>query len=156
MLEMMAVVAVVAILASLAVPSYMEMIVRDQIRTALPLADIAKQPVAAAWQSTQALPPDNASAGLPPAEKIVSNYVSGVVVRNGAISLTFGNRASASIAGKTLTLRPAVVEDAPVVPIAWVCGYAESPAQMTAQGENRTDVPQGLLPLDCRAIARQR
>lgn len=26
----------------------------------------------------------------------------------------------------------------------------------SAQGENRTDIPQGLLPLDCRGIARQR
>ena len=156
MLEMMAVVAVVAILAALAVPSYMEVMVRDQVKTALPLADIAKKPIAAVWQATQALPPDNASAGLPPAEKIVSNHVSGVVVRDGAISITFGNRASAAIAGKTLTLRPAVVDDAPVVPVAWVCGYAETPAQMTLHGEDRTDMPQALLPLECRALARQR
>ena len=49
MLEMMAVVAVIAILATLALPSYLDRIVRDQIKTALPLADIAKQPIAASW-----------------------------------------------------------------------------------------------------------
>jgi prepilin-type N-terminal cleavage/methylation domain-containing protein len=46
MMEMLAVIAVIAILATLAVPSYLERIVRDQIKSALPLADIAKQPIA--------------------------------------------------------------------------------------------------------------
>jgi type IV pilus assembly protein PilA len=154
MIEMMAVVAVIAILATLALPSYMEVIVRDQVKTALPLADIAKQAVAASWQLTQTFPADNAAAGLPPADRIVSNYVSSVAVRNGAINVTFGNRAGSSIAGKTLTLRPAVVEDAPIVPIAWACGYAESPPQMTVNGENVTNIPPALLPFDCRARAR--
>src|ERR1700751_5525151 len=107
MMEMMAVIAVTAILATLAVPSYLERIVRDQIKASLPLADIAKQPIAAAWASTQSFPADNAAAGVPGAEKIVSNYVSALAVRDGAIHLTFGNRASGAIAGKVLSLRPA-------------------------------------------------
>jgi len=152
MLEMMAVVAVIAILATLALPSYLDRIVRDQIKTALPLADIAKQPIGTSWQLTQVFPADNASAGLPPAEKIVANYVTAVAVRNGAIDITFGNRANNRIAGKTLTLRPAVVEDAPIVPIAWACGYAEAPARMTIGGENLTNIPQPLLPVECRAL----
>ena len=63
MMEMLAVIAVIAILATLAVPSYLERIVRDQIKESLPLADIAKQPIAAAWASTQSFPADNAAAG---------------------------------------------------------------------------------------------
>ena len=66
MLEVMAVVAVVAILATLVLPSYLDRIVRDQIKEALPLADIARQPIAAAWALTQTFPADNAAAGLPP------------------------------------------------------------------------------------------
>ena len=93
MMEMLAVIAVIAILATLAVPSYLEPIVRDQIKAAMPLADIAKQPIAAAWSSTQTFPADNAAAGLPIPEKIVSNYVSSMTVQDGAIHLTFGNRA---------------------------------------------------------------
>jgi type IV pilus assembly protein PilA len=154
MLEMMAVLAVVAILATLAVPSYLEQIVREQIKTAIPLADIAKVPVAAAWRDLQAFPADNAAAGLPPAARIVSNHVSAVGIKDGAITITFGNRASTVIAGKMITLRPAVVEDAPVVPIAWVCGYAEAPQPMTVIGENATNIPPGLLPFDCRALAK--
>ena len=154
MLEMMAVVAVIGILAMIALPSYLDRIVREQIKEALPLADIAKQPIAASWSLSQTFPVDNASAGLPPAEKIVANYVSAVAVENGAIHITFGNRANGAIAGKILTLRPAVVEDTPIVPIAWACGYAEAPEKMTVKGENRTSIPEKLLPFECRALKR--
>jgi type IV pilus assembly protein PilA len=152
MLEMIAVVAVIAILATLSLPTYLDRIVRDQIKAALPLAEIAKQPIAASWLATQAFPADNASAGLPPAQKIVANYVSAVAVENGAIHITFGNRANNAIAGKILTLRPAVVTDAPIVPVAWVCGYAEAPDKMTLNDVNLTNIPEPLLPLECRAM----
>ena len=154
LMELMAVVAVVAILATLALPSYFDRIVRDQIKVALPLADIARQPIAASWLLAQTFPADNASAGLPPAEKIVANYVSAVAVEKGAIHVTFGNRVNRSIAGKVLTLRPAVVEDAPMVPVAWACGYAEAPAGMTVNGANLTNIPEPLLPIECRALKR--
>jgi len=154
MMEMMAVIAVIAILATLAVPSYLDRLVRDQINASLPLADVAKKPVAAAWSATQAFPADNAAAGLPVPEKIVANYVSSLTVSDGAIHITFGNRASKAIAGKVLSVRPAVVADAPVVPVAWVCGGAEAPDKMTVNGQNLTSVPVGLLPLECRALKR--
>jgi len=154
MMEMLAVIAVIAILATLAVPSYLERIVRDQIRESLPLADIAKQPIAAAWASTQSFPANNAAAGLPVPEKVVANYVSSLAIKDGAIHLTFGNRASRAIAGKVLSLRPAVVDDAPIVPVAWVCGTAEAPDKMKVNGTNLTDIKEGLLPLECRALKR--
>jgi type IV pilus assembly protein PilA len=150
MMEAMIVIAIIAILALLALPNYQDKIVRDQIAEALPLADIVKAPVAQAWASTQSFPADNAAAGLPSADKIVNNFVSSVQVRDGAIDITFGQRAHATIKGKVLTLRPAVVEDAPVVPVTWVCGYNTAPEKMTAKGENKTNVPVGLLPLRCR------
>jgi type IV pilus assembly protein PilA len=149
--EMMIVVGVVATLALMTLPSYIEKSVRDQVAEALPLADLAKLPVSLAWALAQPLPADNAAAGLPPADKIVSNYVSGVTVQDGAIHMTFGNRASNSIKGKVLTLRPAVVADAPVVPVAWVCGNAAAPDKMTVKGVNRTDVPLLFLPFKCRS-----
>ena len=151
LIEMMVVVAVIAILALLMLPSYQDKLVRDQVVEALPLADIATKPVAAAWASAQSLPADNTAAGLPPADKIVGNLVSSVAVQGGAIHLTFGNRANGQIKGKVLTLRPAVVEDAPVVPVAWICGYAPVPDKMTVKGENRTNVPPLYLPFRCRA-----
>lgn len=152
MIEMMAVVTVIAILAAMTIPSYLDRIVKAQIEAALPLADIAKKPIGEMWTALHDLPADNAAAGLPSADKIVNNYVSALTVENGVINLTFGNRANKSIAGKTLSLRPAVVEDAPIVPIAWVCGYASAPDKMTVKGTDRTDIDNIYLPLDCRAL----
>jgi len=155
LVEMMAVVAVMAILSLIAIPSYLDRIVRGQIEAALPLADIAKKPIAAAWAGLRDFPADNAAALLPVPDKIVSNHVSSVQVQEGAIHITFGNRANKSIEGKILTLRPAVVEDAPVVPVSWVCGYAEAPANMSVQGVNRTNVTEMYLPLDCRQLNKR-
>jgi type IV pilus assembly protein PilA len=150
LIEMMVVIGVVAILALMAVPSFQEKIVRDQIVEALPLADIAKAPVAASWSLGLPLPDSNEAAGLPPADKIVSNLVSSVSVQGGAINVTFGNHANSALKGKVLTLRPAVVADAPIVPVAWVCGNSTPPDKMTVKGENRTNIPAALLPLKCR------
>ncbi len=154
MVEIAVVLAIVGILALLAVPSYQDRIVRDQIVSATPLADIAKAPVALSWASLQALPADNVSAGLPPAEKIVNNFISSVSVQAGAIHITFGNSANGNINGKILTLRPAVVTDAPIVPVAWVCGDAAPPRPMTVKGENKTNIPSNFLPYNCRASDR--
>src|SRR5712671_6159988 len=103
--EMMIVIGVIATLALMTVPSFLEKSVRDQVSEALPLADIAKPPISAAWALVQALPADNAAAGLPAADKIVNNYVSAITVQDGAIHVTFGNRVNKSLNGKILTLR---------------------------------------------------
>lgn len=155
MVEMMAVIAVITILALMAIPSYLDRIVRSQIEAALPLADIAKKPIAEAWKVLQAFPDDNAAALLPAPDKIVNNYVSSLQVDHGVIHLTFGNRAGKSIQGKILSLRPAVVEDAPVVPVTWVCGYAEPPGKMTVTGNDRTSIPAEYLPLECRRLVKK-
>jgi type IV pilus assembly protein PilA len=151
LIEMVVVMAIIAILALMLVPTYQDKIVRDQIVEALPLADIAKKRVEASWSAIQAFPRNNASAGLPPADKIVSNYISATSVQDGAIHITFGNSANGVIMGKTLSIRPAIVADAPVVPIAWVCGNATVPDKMTAKGKNKTDIPTSYLPFNCRA-----
>ena len=151
LIEMMVVVAVIAVLASLALPSVRERIVRDQIVEAMKIAEVAKGPVAAAWLVAHALPADNTAAGLPAAEKIVGNFVTSVTVEGGAVHVAFGNKAHAAIAGKRLTLRPAVVEDAAIVPVAWVCGHASAVDKMVAKGVDRTDVEPILLPLNCKA-----
>src|SRR6267378_613590 len=151
LIEMMVVVGIIAILALLAVPTYQDKFIRDQIAEALPLADIAKPPVALQWVLLQTFPADNAAAGLPVADKIVNNTISSVAIQDGAIQITFGNKANNTIRGKILTLRPAVVADAPIVPVTWVCGYATAPEKMTIKGENRTNIPPGWLPTRCRS-----
>lgn len=151
LIEVMVVVAIIAILALIALPSYHSKIIRDQVIEGATLVDIVKKPVAASWQSSQSFPPDNAAAGLPVAEKIVSTHVSSVALEDGAIHITYGNKVSSAINGKILTLRPAIVEDTPIVPVSWVCGHASAPEQMSAKGQNRTNVPLEYLPFNCRA-----
>jgi type IV pilus assembly protein PilA len=80
----------------------------------------------------------------------VSNLVANVAVESGAVHVTFGNQANGALKDKVLSLRPAIVEDATMVPVAWVCGNAKAPDKMTAKGTNRTDVPDRFLPLNCR------
>lgn len=154
LMEMMVVIAIIGILALIAAPGYLDQMIRKQIVEAVPLADIAKTPIAAAWAIAQSFPRDNAAAGLPAADKIVSNYVASVSVQDGAIHIAFGNSANSTIKGKILSLRPAVVEDAAIVPVAWVCGNAAGPGKMTVKGENKTNIPAGYLPLNCRASGK--
>lgn len=152
LIEMLVVLAIIAILAMVALPNTQDKIIRSQIAESLSLADIAKTPVAAAWAIAQSLPTDNAAAGLPVADKIVNNYIRELSIENGAIHIVFGNRANLLLKDKILTLRPAVVADAPVVPITWICGNATAPDKMTIKGENKTNIPDRYLPLLCRGL----
>lgn len=149
-IEMMVVIAIFAILATIAIPSSMGRIVKEQIVAALPLADIAKAPVAASWKLEKTLLADNEAAGLPEHHKIVNNYVSDVLVENGTIHMTFGNKAHNVIKGKVLSLRPAVIEESPIVPVTWVCGNAKAPEQMIVMGVNKTNVAPEYLPYICK------
>ena len=152
LVEMMVVLAIIAVLALMMAPAYNDRAVREQIAEALPLADIAKPTVEAAWRNGTPLPVDNAAAGLPSADKIVNPRVKSVTVDRGAIHIEFGNQAHRALKGKVLTVRPAGVEDARVVPVTWLCAGAATPDKMSVQGENRTTVSAGLLPLRCRTV----
>ena len=151
LIELMVAVAVVAILATLALPSIQGPFVRQQVVDSAQLINVAKGAVSTKWSATEKLPLDNAEAGLPAADKLVGNYVSAVTVEGGAVHVLFGNQANGAIKGKTLSFRPAVVDGAPMVPIAWVCGPAATPDKMSAKGVDRTDVPAKFLPINCRA-----
>ena len=150
LIEIVVVLAIIGILAVIAVPSIQARLVREQIVEGAKLADVAKPAIAAAWAASAAMPSDNEEAGLPAADKIVGNYVSAVTVQDGAIHVTFGNSANGAIRGRVLTLRPAVVPDTPMVPVAWVCAGARVPDKMVLRGDDRTDVQDVYLPLNCR------
>ena len=149
-IEMMVVVAILGILAMIAIPSSLGRIVKEQVNAAIPLADVAKTPIALSWAAAKVLPADNEEAGLPSPDKIVSNFISSVEVENGAIHMTFGNKAHPQIKGKILTLRPAVIEESQIVPVTWVCANAKAPEKMTLNGVDKTNVPVEYLPYLCR------
>ena len=146
----MVVVAIIAILAMIAIPSQIGRIIKEQVVAALPLADIAKEPIAASWKVDKTLLAGNKEAGLPEPEKVVSNFVSKLEVSDGVINITLGNKVHPKIMGKVISLRPAVIDESQIVPIAWVCGNAKAPDQMTIKGENKTSVPDEYLPHLCR------
>jgi type IV pilus assembly protein PilA len=150
LIELMVALAVVAILATLALPSLQAPFVRQQVVDSAALINLAKAGVNGKWTTAQKLPVDNNEAGLPEADKLVGNYVTSVTVEGGAVHVRFGNQANGAIKGKTLSFRPAVVDSAPMVPIAWVCGPAATPDKMSAKGVDRTDVAAKFLPLNCR------
>lgn len=149
LIELMVVVAIIGILATLAVPSYQDMVIKKQVQGGIEFAGFAKQAVAEYYSKRHALPANNSSAGLPPREKIIGSFVTLVEVENGAITITFGNRVNKNIMGKKLTLRPAYVADAKAVPISWVCGAASVPKGLKTTNSNHTDFPASFLPLDC-------
>ncbi|MGV3583359.1 MAG: pilin [Methylophilus sp.] len=148
-IEMMVVVAIIGILAMITVPSTMGKVLKEQVAAVVPWADVAKEPIANMWRSSKLLPVDNEAAGLPSSDKMVSNFVTSLVVKDGAIHMTLGNKIHPKIAGKVLSIRPAVIEDSQVVPVAWVCGNAEAPKPMVVKGENQTTIPKEYLPRGC-------
>jgi type IV pilus assembly protein PilA len=151
LIELMIVVAIIGIFTTMAVPSFQDRIIATQVKEGVALANFAQQAISQRYSATKSLPADNAAAGLPPADRIVGTYVTAVQVKQGAIVITYGSLSNRFLAGKTLTLRPAVVDGYPQVPMSWVCGLAPVPPKMTVLGNNDTTVPSHQLPVDCRA-----
>ena len=149
LLELMVVVAVIAILSTMLIPSYRDRIVRKQVAETLDGLAFAQSAIGARYAATASFPADNVTAGLPPPDKIVGNHLSSVTVVDGALVLRFGNAVDGTLKGKQLSLRPAYVEGYPQVPLVWVCAGARVPGNMTAQGQDVTDVDKRYLPLRC-------
>src|SRR4051812_16557187 len=108
LIELMIVIAIIGILSTLAVPSYMDRVIRAQVSEGIALSEFVRQSVQSHYSRHKRMPKDNAAAGVPDGGSIVGNYVSGVQVVEGAVLITFGNRSNKFLAGKKLALRPAV------------------------------------------------
>lgn len=151
LMEMLVVIAIIAILSTLAVPSMQFRTVRLQIEETLPMVEGIKARIGAAWALSQTMPLDNAAVGVAAPDKFVGNFVSSVTVNQGAIHIRFGNNAHPLLKDKVLSLRPAVVQGEPTVPVAWLCNKASVPDKMAALGDNQTTVPKAYMPLACLA-----
>jgi len=150
LIELMIVISIISILATMALPSFQDRIIRAQMKEAFNLSEIAKDGIEDYYKAKGAFPKNNTAAGLPQPEKIIGNFVESVKVTKGVIDITLGNRVNKNVYNKIVTFRPAIVEGAPRVPIAWIHGYASVPEGMTVIGTNNSNVLPRHLPVYCR------
>lgn len=153
LIELVVVLAVIAILATMAIPSQVSSMAREQVKESLELVEKLKPNVEAARVLSGEMPGDNAAAGLPAADHLIGNYVTSVTQAQGGLTLTFGNKAVSPLQGKRLTVRLVAVIGSPASPLSWICGHSPIPAGMWSEAENRTTVPAAMLPIVCRDIS---
>ncbi len=150
LIELMVVIAIIGILASMALPAYQVYIQRSEVTEALSMASTIRENITHYYVENLEFPSDNNAAGVPAPKFLIGNRITGVVVEDGAIHVTLGNKASNPLQGKVLTFRPAIVTGSPISPIAWLCGYDAPVTGMEAIGKNNTDLDKVFLPSACR------
>jgi type IV pilus assembly protein PilA len=133
LIELMIVVAIIGILAAIAIPAYQDYTVRSQVSEGLTLAAAAKAAVSETFSNTGNAPANRTAAGMSPAAtNTKGNFVSGVEVANGVITITYSStapqRANTAINGSTVTLVPYVSTDNSV---SWKCRVTGSTAAPT-------------------------
>jgi len=153
LLEMIIIVAIIAILATLAVPSYLSSIARDQIGESLKLLEPLKEKIETLHEESGTLPVDNQEADIPAKDKLIGNYITSIEFNDGAFHMLFGNKAVGALQGKIISVRAITVKDSPASPMSWLCANSGVPPGMQANGENRTDVKEGYLPMNCRNLS---
>lgn len=152
LIELMIVVAIIGILASLAISAYQTYTIRAQLAEAINMGAGAKPAVASAFNQDGTAPADRVAAGMSADPTDSSGmYVSGIVINNGRVDVTMGNRVHADIFGNIVSFTPYLSPSGGVV---WRCGAANAPGGgavvMPGSAFQATTVPARYLPSTCR------
>lgn len=138
----------IGILAAIAIPAYQNYVIRAQVAEGLTLATPLEAVVANHYVADGRWPAGLADIGVQTAPS--GQHVVAVYLDQGTLTITYGNKAIPTLAGHSLSLRPALASGR----IAWTCGNAPAPEQDTsgaAAGPNSTDIPDKFLPPACRS-----
>lgn len=149
LIELMVVVSIIGVLASVSLPQYQSYVHKSEVVDALSMASTIREDVTAYYVESLEFPKDNLQARVPLPDKLISNRVTSISIKDGAIHITLGNKIAKPLQGKVLTFRPAVVDGSPLSPISWLCGYDKAVSGMSAIGKNETTIPNEYLPNSC-------
>jgi hypothetical protein len=142
----------IGILAAIAIPAYQNYVIRAQVAEGLSLAQPLEAAVAHHYGTDGRWPEGLGDIGVSQAPS--GQYVVAVYLDHGTLTITYGNKATPTLAGHSLSLRPVLVSPSR---IAWSCGNAPAPAQdaqADAAGPNGTDIADRYLPLACESRAK--
>jgi len=150
LIELMIVVTIIGILASIGLPAYQRYTVRAQVAEGLNMMDGMKTKVVEAFNNSGEAPANRVALGLSvdPADT-QGNYVAGVDIEDGVITVTFGNRSSAVVRNLTVSMTPYETMNSTVV---WRCGHAAAPVGLaelgTAGGANAATYKPSTVPAE--------
>ncbi len=147
---LVALIPIAGIFAAITLPAYRDYTIRAQVSEGLVLAGLYRTGMAEARESRGLeladIDSDSVGRQLPDSGR----YVQSVEIISGAIVVTYGAAAHSELAGRRLSIVPALNRDAA---LEWSCGYASPPPGFDAIFENHrgfTDVPERYLPAACR------
>ncbi|MDA8095566.1 MAG: pilin [Betaproteobacteria bacterium] len=122
LIELMIVIAIIGILAAIAIPTYMDYVVRAQVSEGLSLVGSPESAVTEYYTNHGSLGSNNGSIGISSADSISGNYVASVAVANGIISVHYSDaapqKANTAINGAILTLSAVTSSGS----VKWTCG----------------------------------
>jgi type IV pilus assembly protein PilA len=132
LIELMIVVAIVGILAAVAIPAYLDYVVRSKVSEGLAATGACKTSVSEFWNVRTAWPADADAAGC---STVPTKYVSALaVVANGAIQITLqGTNAGNDPDGQTVTITPDLGGPANRDITAWNCATTATKKYVPAQ-----------------------